>query len=145
MLSATLHSRCIKSMLWGKINAFVYGSSQGEMCVQLCSLSYHSNPPPSIGFRSWCCLMISSHVCRFGGPSLTFLPFRNDFVPFLKGWLAGRKHRCTSQNVSFFPCLNLYACDSYVSDNATYHGHTTCTKCHMPIDHELTIDMPLVD
>jgi hypothetical protein len=35
--------------------------------------------------RSRCCLMIFSPVCRFGGPSLTLLPFRNDFVSFLKG------------------------------------------------------------
>jgi hypothetical protein len=99
----------------GKINAFGYGSSQiKEMCVLLCSLLHPSNPLLSIGFRSWCCFMISSHVCRFRGPSLTLLPFRNDFVYFLIGWLAWRKCRCTSKNVSFSPCLNLYAFDSLI-------------------------------
>jgi hypothetical protein len=134
-------------VMGGKINAFGYGSSQiKEMCVLLCSLSYPSNPLPSVGFRSWCCFMISSHVCRFGGPSLTLLPFRNDFVSFLIGWLAWRKCRCTSKMFPF-PCALTYmlATHSYISDNAAYCGHTTRTKCHMPIDHEFTIDMSLVD
>jgi hypothetical protein len=48
---------------------------RNEMCVQLCCSQYPSNPPSAAGFRSRCCLMISSPVCRFGGPSLTLLPF----------------------------------------------------------------------
>jgi hypothetical protein len=39
----------------------------------------------------------------------------------------------------------MLATHSYISGNASYHGHTTHTKCHMPTNHEFTIDMALVD
>jgi hypothetical protein len=39
----------------------------------------------------------------------------------------------------------MLATHSYILDNASYHGHTTRTKCHMLTNREFIIDMSLVD